>query len=61
MIVTTKKTYEYFCQVCPWYKDDIAKYKSNKEGGIDIFLNDGTILNFQVEKRGNWILKRVSS
>lgn len=59
--MTSKKLYDRFASLCPWFTDDVIKYQGNhKEGGIDIFMKDGSILNFQIEGRSNWTLKRVN-
>lgn len=46
---------EKFEQDFPWF--EVAKYKVNrKDGGIDITLKDGTILNYSHTSTG-WVLK----
>ena len=56
--MTPKHTYEIFMKEFPWFVPNVVKYRANrKEGGIDIFLDNNTILNFQHSRTG-WILKR---
>ena len=53
--------YAKFKEHFPWFEPHVTKYRGNrKEGGIDIFLDDGQIMNFNVdpERKGQWILKR---
>ena len=56
-----KSLYQKFKEYFPWFEPHVKKYKGNrKEGGIDIFLDDGQIMNFQedTERKGQWVLKR---
>ena len=54
-----KILYERFKQEFPWFAESSVKYMGNrKDGGIDIYLKDGTVLNFQYTDRNSWILKR---
>lgn len=49
-----------FKAIFPEYVPHVVKYKNNKAGGIDIWLDDGSILNFVIESKGNtgnWVLK----
>lgn len=53
-----------FRAIFPEYVPHVVKYKNNKTGGIDIWLDDGPILNFQIEKKGtsgSWVLKGTNS
>lgn len=53
--------YAIFKEHFPWFEPHVKKYRGNrKEGGIDIFLDDGQIMNFQAdsERKGQWVLKR---
>ncbi len=53
-----KRLYESFKTNFPWFVDHVKKYKGNKEtGGIDIFMDDGSVLNYQMNRTG-WLLKR---
>ena len=53
-----KQLLEQFKKDFPWFADKVVKYKGNrKEGGVDIFLEDGTVLNYRKEKN-DWLLKR---
>lgn len=56
--MTTKHMYEIFAKEFPWFVPNVVKYQANrKEGGIDIFLDSHSTLNFQLSRTG-WILKR---
>lgn len=57
--MTATKIYEYFCQELQIDSENIKKYKSHKDDGIDIFMKNGTILYFQILKQGKWILRKV--
>lgn len=60
--MSPKRLYDHFCDIFTWYKGHITKYKENKSnGGIDIFLDNGDILTFQMDKKGGWVLKRGES
>ena len=52
----SKRLFEHFKKDFPWYIPNISKYKANKDGGIDIYLVDGVVLNYQNDKNG-FILK----
>lgn len=59
--MTPMALYSKFKKLFPWFEQHIVKYKGNrKEGGIDIFLDDGQVMNFQEDssKKNQWILKR---
>lgn len=54
-----KTLYDKFKRQFPWFAETAEKYTANREdGGIDIYLKDGTILNFQFTDRNEWVLKR---
>ena len=54
-----KILYDHFKKQFPWFAESAEKYMVNrKDGGIDIFLKDGTVLNFQYTERNSWVLKR---
>lgn len=51
--------YRSFCERFPWFVPHILKYQGNrKEGGIDIWLDTGEIMNYQ-ETRKTWCLKKL--
>lgn len=59
--MTPMSLYMIFKEHFPWFESHVKKYRGNhKEGGIDIFLDDGQIMNFQAdsERKGQWVLKR---
>lgn len=56
--MTPKRLYSHFCEEFPWFVPDVIKYTENRnDGGIDIFLKSGDILNYKREKK-SWILKK---
>lgn len=56
--MTPKRMYEHFQDQFPWFVSKVDKFRVNKrEGGIDIFMNDGSVLNYQYGRDG-WILKK---
>ena len=56
--MSPKHLYEIFKKEFPWFIPNVTKYQQNRtDGGIDIYLDEHTILNFQVNRTG-WILKR---
>lgn len=53
-----KHMYEIFKQEFPWFVPNVVKFSQNrKDGGIDIYLDNQVILNFQANRNG-WILSR---
>ena len=60
--MTPKKLFEIFKENFNWFIPHVVKFTSNRaDGGIDISLDTGEILNFTVENNRNkrsWILKR---
>lgn len=57
--MTPMMTYEIFKRSLPYYIPHVIRYKgSKKSGGIDIWMDDHTVLNFQTQKDGGWILKK---
>ena len=53
-----KQQLEHFKKEFPWFADKIKKYKSNRKiGGIDIWLEDGSVLNYKIGRTG-WLLQR---
>ncbi len=56
--MTPKRLYSHFCEEFPWFVPDVIKYTENRnDGGIDIFLKSGDILNYKREKK-SWVLKK---
>jgi len=54
------RLYDIFKQIFPERVPYVKKYKGSKtNGGIDISFTDGTVLNFNVDKNKNWVLKGV--
>ena len=57
--MTPKRQYEIFKEQFNWFTNHVVSYKANRnEGGIDISLDTGEILNFKIEKDKSWILRR---
>lgn len=57
-----KKLYDFFKEYFTWYEGHVVKYKPNRTaGGIDIYLDTGEILNFQLDTKNSWVLKRGDS
>ena len=55
--MTAKALYSAFLKLFPWMADEVEQFKTNrKEGGIDIYLETGDVLNFSMYK-GTWVLK----
>lgn len=55
-----KRTYKTFCELFPYFVPNVDRYKENrKTGGIDIFLENGVKLNFKINGRTGWELKRI--
>ena len=54
--MTAKTLYSEFEKKFPWFVPQVVKYKTNREvGGIDIYLDNGEILNYQ-QTRKTWSL-----
>lgn len=57
--MTPKHLYDIFKNYFTWFAPHVTSFTTNrKDGGIDITLDTGEILNFNVDKNKNWILKR---
>lgn len=57
--MSPKTLFDKFNELFNWLSEHAKKYKANrKDGGIDIYLDSGEILNFQVDKEHHWILRR---
>lgn len=57
--MTAKRLYENFCRLFGWFVPHVTKFKENRtDGGIDIFLDTGEVMNFQADKSYGWILRR---
>ena len=57
--MTPKHLYEIFKDLFNWFVPHVTSFTTNrKDGGIDISLDTGEILNFQINKSGSWILRR---
>lgn len=58
--MTAKATFEHFKTLFPYLAPNAISYKINKEdGGVDIFMDNDTVFNFNIEGRNQWALKRV--
>lgn len=58
--MTAKATFERFKTLFPYLAPNAISYKINKEvGGVDIFMDNDTVFNFNIEGRNQWALKRV--
>lgn len=56
--MTPKSLFEHFKVQFPWFVPNVDKFKGNKsEGGIDIYMTDGTVLNYQYSRTG-WLLQK---
>lgn len=54
--MTPKTLCSEFEKKFPWFVSQVVKYKANREvGGIDIYLDNGEILNYQ-QTRKAWSL-----
>ena len=55
--MTAKALYAVFLKLFPWMADEVEQFKTNcKDGGIDIYLETGEVLNFSMSKN-TWVLK----
>lgn len=58
--MTAKTMYERFKSLFPYLEPHAVKYQVNhQDGGIDIFMDNNTVLNFKHESRSTWTLKKV--
>lgn len=58
--MTAAMIFNRFKAIFPEYVPHVVRYKNSKNGGLDIWLDDGSILNFSIEYKGltgNWVLK----
>ena len=57
--MTSKRQFEIFKESFNWFAEHVTSFTSNRhDGGIDITLDTGEILNFKVEKDKSWVLRR---
>lgn len=51
--------YSKFKEIFPERVDHVIRYKGlRNNGGIDIYCDDGSILNFNIDKTGRWTLTK---
>lgn len=59
--MTAKSYYEKFKELFPYFVPDVESYKLNKtDGGINVTLVNRSVLNFKIEGRVGWILRRIT-
>ena len=57
--MSPKRLYDRFKESFPWFVPNVVRYKENRaDGGIDVYLDTGEVLNYQLGKKGSWTLKR---
>lgn len=57
--MSPKRMYDIFKELFNWFVPHVVCYSTNRtDGGIDITLDSGENLNFNIDKNHNWILKR---